>query len=98
MKDMWTYDPTKRVDKLGKRWHFVHHSILDDPRPYRERPVEWYFRDDDRRTFGVLRLEHQKDFPYRDYDTMVRTIMNKPLVRAQLIDPSTASVWRKNWK
>ena len=38
MKEMWSYDKTKRFDKSGKRWHFVS-CYFDDPKiEYDDRP------------------------------------------------------------
>lgn len=97
MKEMWTYDRVKRTDKRGARWHFVTHETLG-AEDYREQPVECFFRDDARTFFGVLRFEHRKDNPYRDYETMVEKIMNKPDFRKTLEDPATEDVWNRNWK
>jgi hypothetical protein len=97
MKETWSYDKEKRVDKKGNRWYFVRHDVIDNC-PYEERPVEWYFRNDNRTVFGVFRVDRQKEIPYRDYETMIRSIMNKTEFRETLVDPETQAIWQKNWK
>ncbi len=57
---MWSYDNVKRFDKEGDRWHFVRRDFDELDVSYEDRPVEIYFRSDDRSTFGVLRFEHGK--------------------------------------
>jgi hypothetical protein len=98
MKSMWTYDKVKRFDKNGDRWHFVRRSFYDTDTAYEERPVQLYFRSDDRSTFGVLRFEHAKNIPYRSYLAMINKIMNDVHFRESLIVPETKSVWNRNWK
>jgi hypothetical protein len=97
MREWWSYDKVKRADWNGTRWHFVMHDI-DDGQAYRERPVEWFFRNDDRTVFGVFRFAHGTDNPYRDYETMIDKIMNKRDFRDSLLDPTTKEIWRRNWK
>jgi hypothetical protein len=92
------YERKQRRDKKGTRWHFVSRSIEDRAVAYDERPFELYFRNDDRTEFGLLRFERRKDNPYRDYEAMVTKIMNNTDFRRSLLDPETASIWRKNWK
>ena len=97
MKDLWSYDKTKRFDRNGQRWHFVmryFHSIAEGE----DEPREIYFRNDDRAEFGILRFERVQDNPYRDYVTIVNKIMNNVPFRRLLLDPETASIWKKNWK
>ena len=94
----WIYDRRRRVDKNGDRWHFVTRNMVDPAVPYEERPFELYFRNDDRTECGLLRFERRKDNPYRDYDAMVRKIMNKPEFRRVLLDPTTKAAWERNWK
>ena len=98
MMERWNYDKDKRLDNRGHRWHFVHRSFYDPKLPYAETPDEWYFRDDKRRIFGVLRFERRKDNPYRNYETMINKIMNDEAFRKTLLAPKTAQVWNKNWK
>ncbi|HKC66338.1 MAG TPA: hypothetical protein VKB86_22030 [Pyrinomonadaceae bacterium] len=96
--DMWSYDRDKHLDKKGKRWHFVHHHFFDKNIPYDELPDEWYFRDDARTVFGLLRFGRRKDNPFRNYETMVNKIMNDEAFRETLLAPATKKVWSKNWK
>ena len=96
--ETWSYERKQRVNKRGARWHFVSRSVVDPEAPYEERPFELYFRNDDRTEFGVLRFERRKDNPYRDYVACVTKIMNDSDFRQTLLDPDTASVWRRSWK
>ncbi len=96
--ETWSYERQRRRDKKGRRWHFVSRSVIDPAVPYEERPFELYFRNDDRTEFGLLRFEHRKDNPYRDYEAAVTKIFNNAPFRRTLLDPETASVWRKSWK
>jgi hypothetical protein len=98
MREMWTYDKEQRFDRRGRRWHFVHRSFYATAVPFEERPDEWYFRDDARTEFGVLRFERKKDNPFRNYEVMVNKIMNDAAFRNTLLDPRTRRVWNKNWK
>ena len=98
MKDSWTYDKAKRFDKKGDRWHFARRDFYETDIAYDDRPVEVYFRSDDRSTFGVLRFEHQKDIPYRSYEAMINKIMNDLRFRESLLAPETKSIWNRNWK
>ncbi|HRI04952.1 MAG TPA: hypothetical protein PLL77_14530 [Pyrinomonadaceae bacterium] len=98
MCEMWTYDKEKRLDRKGRRWHFVHRDIHGVETPYEERPYELYFRNDEKTAFGVLRFQHRKDNPYRDYMTVVTKIMNNDDFRMTLLDPETENVWNRNWK
>jgi hypothetical protein len=98
MKDTWYYDKDKRLDKKGNRWHFVHRSFFNTAIPYDERPDEWYFRDDARTVFGVLRFEREKDNPFRNYEVMITKIMNDESFRKTLLAPETEKVWSKGWK
>lgn len=98
MKEMWTYDKQKRFDNAGERWHFVRRDFYDTDIPYEDRPVELYFRDDERRVFGVLTFKRQKDIPFRNYDVMINKVMNDKEFRATLITPEAKAVWNKNWK
>ena len=95
---MWSYEKQRRFDTKGRRWHFVHHDPDGSGLPYEEQPVEFYFRDDERTEFGVLRFERRKDNPYRNYEVMVTKIMNDADFRASLLAPETESVWNRNWK
>lgn len=85
MKEMWSYDKTKRFDRRGKRWHFVRCSFFETETPYEDRPVELYFRDDERKVFGLLRFERQKDIPFRNYEVMINKVMNNRAFRTTLI-------------
>ena len=93
--DMWSYQDRKVFDKKGNRWHFMFHHVLDSEKKYDENPYELYFRDDDRRIFGVLRFERLKDNPYRNFQTIANKIMNNEEFRKSLIDLSTRKLWRK---
>jgi hypothetical protein len=95
---MWSYQKQKRFDTKGRRWHFVNHYPDSSGLPYDEQPVEFYFRDDERTEFGVLRFERRKDNPYRNYEVMVNKIMNDADFRDSLLDPETEGVWNRNWK
>lgn len=95
---MWSYEKQKRLDKKGRRWHFIYHDLDGSEIPYEEQPVAIYFRDDERTIFGVLQFERRKDNPYRNYEVMVSKIMNDVDFRSSLIDPKSESVWNKNWK
>ncbi len=98
MKEMWSYDKTKRFGKNGKRWHFVRCNFYDADIDYDACPYELYFRDDEKTEFGLLRFESKKDNPYRDYDAVISKIMNNVPFRKTLLNPETESVWKKNWK
>lgn len=95
---MWHYDKQKRLDKKGNRWHFVHHDWDGLKIPYNEQPDEYYFRDDARTVFGVLRFGRRKDNSFRSYEVMINKIMNDEAFRKTLIAPETKGVWKKNWK
>jgi hypothetical protein len=92
--DIWSYDKEKRVDKKGNQWHFMSHHLDASEIPYEERPFELYFRDDARTVFGLLRFERRKENPYRDYNLMVRKIMNDAKFRGALLNPETEEVWK----
>ncbi len=98
MKEMWSYDKHKRLDKNGKRWYFVRHDFIDEQIDYYERPFEIYFRNEGRTIFGVLKVKKAKDNAYRDYKTMINSIINKKEFRDKLLDSETESIWNKNWK
>ena len=98
MSDFWSYDKIKRIDKSGKQWHFVSHSVHDKNLNYNETPFELYFRDDERTVYGVLRFEQCKNNPYRDWNTMINKIMNNSEFQNSLIDMKTKAVWNRNWK
>jgi hypothetical protein len=94
----YSYDKTKRLDRSGRRWHFVHHQLPTDIAEYTERPYELLFRDEERTVFGRIRFDHLKDNPYRDYETLVTKIMNDSKFRRSLLDPSSADLWQRSWK
>jgi hypothetical protein len=96
--ETWNYERKLRRDQKGIRWHFVSRFVVDPDVPFDDRPYELYFRNDDRTEFGLLRFEHRKDNPYRDYEAAVTKIMNNAAFRQKLRDPATASIWRKGWK
>jgi len=98
VREMWSYDKNKCFDNAGKRWHFVRRDFSDPAVPYEDRPVELYFRDDERTTFGVLRFARRKDIPFRNYEVMIKKIMNDLEFRAQLIKTETKAIWNRNWK
>ena len=98
MREFWTYDSVRRIDRERNQWHFVRCDYIDDDIPYEERPYEVYFRDNDREAYGVIRFEKKRDNPYRDYSTLINKIMNNKQFREKLLDVTTKSVWRKNWK
>lgn len=95
---MWSYDKVKRFDQKGDRWHFVRRDFDELDLAYEDRPVEIYFRNDDRSTFGVLRFERRKDNAFRNYETMINKIMNDVHFRESLLAPETKSIWNRNWK
>lgn len=97
-REFWSYERKRRLDQSGRRWHFVSRSTIDSEVPYEERPFELFFRDDDRTEFGLLRFDRRKDNPHRDYEAMVRKIMNDPTFRQPLLDPTTSGVWKRRWK
>src|SRR5688572_26971136 len=76
MRESWSYDKEKHFDNKGNRWHFVRRDFFDSTVDYGERPYELYFRDDEKTEFGLLRFEKSKDNPYRNYETLIKKIMN----------------------
>lgn len=98
MDDYWIYDREKRVGHDGIRWHFVRREVRNPPRDYDEQPIEYYFRNDERTVFGVLRFERRKDVPYRGYMTLINKIMNNAEFRESLLDLDTKGIWNRNWK
>ena len=98
MIDTWSYDKDKRIDKKGKRWHFVMHRFFDSSVDYENSPYELYFRDDERTEFGLLRFEKLKDNPYRNYEVLINKIMNNPEFRKKILNPETEALWNRNWK
>ena len=98
MRADWSYDGVKRFDKQGNRWHFVRRNFEDETIREDERPYELYFRNDERSEFGLLRFEKVKDNSYRDYQSVVKKIMNNPPFRRSLLAPDTRDLWQKNWK
>src|ERR1043165_5667128 len=96
--EWWDYDKKPRFDKEGNRWHFVHRRFYEPNIPSKEQPDEYYFRDDARTMFGVLRFERWKDNPYRNYEVMISKIMNDEAFRKTLIEPETEKIWNRNWK
>jgi len=98
MSEMWSYDRAKRVDKKGRRWHFVRRYMWGAKGSSENQPFELYFRDEERTEFGLLRFERQEENPYRDYDIMIGKIMNNTEFRKGLLDPETEGVWSRNWK
>jgi len=98
MIETWAYDKQRRVGRDGRRWHFARRDFVDETLDYDERPFEIYFRDDERRVFGVLRFERKKENPFRDYETLTNKLMNDAEYREPLLDPDTRRVWKKSWK
>ncbi len=99
MLELGSYDKQRRYDKQGQRWHFVRWYVSgDEHKPYEEQPYELFFRNDDRTEHGLLRFEHRRDNPYRDYAMVVNKIMNDIEFRKSLLDPETAGVWLNSWK
>ena len=96
MLDLWSYDKVKRIDRNGGHWHFVSHYFFAETDE--DEPREIYLRNDQKTEFGMLRFERIKDNPYRDYVTIVNKIMNNAPFRKSLLNPETASLWKKNWK
>jgi hypothetical protein len=93
---MWSYDKVRRVGHDGRRWHFVIRMMFTgDPD---DEPREYYFRDDERSEFGMIRFDRVKGFPYRDYESLASKIMNNSEFRSKHLDAETKSVWSKNWK
>lgn len=70
-----------------------HSRYLRDRAP-EEQPYALYFRDDERKVFGVLRFDSAKDNPYRSLDTVTRKIMDDVAFRATLLDDDSKKVWR----
>jgi len=97
MNDHWSYDKNKYLDASGMRWHFVRRSFLDDAVAYEERPVEVYFRNDDRTFFGLIRFNHSKDIPYR-HENLVEKVITNADYRQKHEAPDTATVWLNNWR
>ncbi len=97
MSELWSYEKVKRLDRKGRRWHFVTHD-RDSTLPYEERPWELYFHDEERKEFGCIRFERRKENPCRNYDILFSKIMDNPGFRKTLLDPSTKGAWRKRWK
>ena len=91
---MWSYQTKKYHDRKGRRWHFMFHHPSVPGQAADEQPCELYFRDDDRKAFGVLRFERIKDNPYSSLATVTRKIMDDTEFRTTLLDESTAGVWR----
>jgi hypothetical protein len=98
MSEMWSYDKTMRLDRKGRRWHFVRRYIWGEKGSSENQPFELYFRNDERTEFGLLRFERQEDNPYRDYDIMINKIMNNVEFRKTLLNSETEGVWNRNWK
>jgi hypothetical protein len=96
MLEMWSYDKVKRIDKKGGRWHFVTRDLFVDGDE--DQPREYYFRNDQKTEFGMLRFERVKDNPYRDYEMLINKIMNNMPFRKSLHSPETEAIWKKNWK
>ena len=93
MNEMWSYDKVQRIGDDGRRWHFVTRYTFEG-----EEPRESYFRDNDRSEYGMIRFDRVKDFPYRDYETFVRKVMNNSEFRSKYLDANTADIWNRNWK
>jgi hypothetical protein len=93
VKEIWSYEKRKRFDSRGKRWHFMHHQVFSPDIAYEDQPYELYFRDDSNSAFGLLRFERSKDNPYRDYELVVRKIMEDQEFRERLLNPETEGVW-----
>jgi hypothetical protein len=101
MRDSWSYDRKKRFSQQGQRWHFVRRYFFDEvigDRSVEETPYELYFRDDANTEFGLLRFAKEKDNPYRDYESVIKKIMNTVPFRTKLLAPETQSIWKKPWK
>ena len=94
----WSYDKTPRMDRRGKRWHFVHHDIEAPAIPYDDRPFEIYFRDDERTQFGRIRFDRKKDFPYRSFEALAAKVVNNSAFRRSHLDPDSKVVWLRSWK
>lgn len=97
MNDHWSYDKEQHTDKNGERWHFVWRSFIDEKIPYEERPVEIYFRNDNKTFFGLIRFEHSKDNPYKS-EKLVEKVMRDEEFREKHTAQETKSVWLKSWK
>jgi hypothetical protein len=93
VKELWSYEKLKRLDANGKRWHFMSHDVWLPDIPYEEQPFELYFRNDAKTVYGLLKFERRKDNPYRDYDLIVRNIMDDKRFREGLLNPDTKVVW-----
>ena len=97
MNDHWSYDKNKYHDSSGMRWHFVRRTFLDDAVAYEERPVEVYFRNDDRSFYGLVHFERSKDIPYK-HEKLVEKVVNDSEFRKKHEKPDTAQMWIKSWK
>lgn len=96
MKKHWSYSKKKSFDSKGQRWHFVTCTYYDGF-DFSESPVEFYFRNDDRTYFGLLRFERSKDNPYM-FEKFQQKAMSNSDFRIQHESPETAEVWSRNWK
>jgi hypothetical protein len=93
--EMWSYQNKRFYDRKGRRWHFMFHHVWLRGTAVQDQPYALYFRNDERTAFGVLRFEHVKDCPYRNFDTVIRKIMDNDEFRATLLDEESKSVWRR---
>ena len=96
VKDEWTYHRGKKFDRNRMRWHFVTHYCYVDEGT--DEPRELYFRNDEETEFGMIRFDRIKDFPYRDWDFLMNTIMSHVPFRRALLEEGTRGIWKKNWK
>lgn len=97
MEDDWSYDRSKYQDKKGERWHFVWRSFRSENIPYKDCPVEIYFRNESKTYFGLIKFEHSKDNPYL-FKKLVEKVIKDSQFRTKHESPESESIWNKNWK
>mgnify|MGYP000016900826 CR=1 FL=1 len=97
MNEHWSYSTKKRTDKSGEKWHFVTRNFMDSNVEYAESPVEYYFRNDSRTYFGMVKFERRKDVPYM-FEKFTEKVMFNSEFRQNNEKPESKSAWSKNWK
>lgn len=97
MREFWHHSKFKHLDKKGQQWHFVTCDYMSDEIEYKDSPIEFYFRNDDRTYYGMLRIEKRKDNPYR-FEKLVEKVMANEGFRGKCYAPSTEDIWSRSWK
>ena len=97
MKEHWSYDSAKHFDKYGEQWHFVRRSFLSETMPYKERPIEIYFRNGSGTYYGSIRFEHTKNNPYK-HEKLVEKVMRDNEFREKCRSQNTKNIWLNSWK